>query len=700
VAERDTAARAAELRDQIAHHNRLYYEQDAPEISDAEYDALFRELVEIEAAHPELRTPDSPTQRIGGAPSSALKEVRHSAPMLSLSNAFSHDEVRAFDTRVRRLLGDAADEVRYTCELKIDGLAVALRYERGRLVQGATRGDGTTGEDVTANLRTIASIPQLLHEPATVEVRGEVYMPKEEFARINSEREEAGLPLYANPRNSGAGSLRQIDPAVTASRRLAAWCYVLIEGEASDTAAADTVASQAAALARLEHLGLPVEPNRAAGLDVDGVIEFIERWQDQRHDLPYETDGVVIKVDRFDLQRRLGTVARAPRWAIAYKYPPEQVETVVEDIVAYVGRTGTLTPVAHLTPTKVAGSTVARATLHNLDEVRRKDIRVGDHVVLQKAGDVIPEVVRALTEKRTGHEREWQMPKACPVCGTPVVRDPDTVRHYCPNVGCPARVGQEFGHFVGRGAMDIEGAGWHVLTQLLERGLVRTRGDFFRLTAEQLEGLDRFAAKSAANLRAAIERARRRPLYRIINGLGIGQVGEQTAIDMAGWIARRWPPTDDEPMGGRDGWLARVAAALADTSVEEFEEIAGVGPTVAASIRRWFSDQGGLDVLLDLVDAGVEPERPPPPTSASAKSEGPLAGKTLVVTGTLAGFDRQSAEAAIRAAGGKPAGSVSRKTDYLVAGESAGSKLAKAQELGITVLDEDEFRRMLGQNAR
>jgi DNA ligase (NAD+) len=688
----DVAARVSELRAQIERANRLYYQEDAPEISDAEYDALFRQLVDLEEQHTELRTPDSPTQRVGGGPSTQLTEVRHSTPMLSLNNAFSFDELRAFDQRVRRLLGmgdeDAAQALRYVTELKIDGLAISLRYERGQLAQGATRGDGTTGEDVTANLRTIESVPKRLKEPVSLEVRGEVYMPKQEFARINAEREEAGLQLYANPRNSGAGSLRQIDPQVTASRRLAAWFYVLVEQGRATT--------QAQALDRLESLGFPVEPNRETDLDIDGVIDFIERWHEPRHDLPYETDGVVVKVDAFDLQRRAGMVSHAPRWAIAYKYPPEQVETVVEDIVPYVGRTGTLTPVAYLAPVKVAGSTVSRATLHNLDEVRRKDIRIGDQVVLHKAGDVIPEIVRPIVERRTGNERLYEMPSTCPVCGTPILRDPEAVRHYCPNTLCPARVGQEFGHFVGRGAMDIEGAGWKVLSQLLERGLVKTRGDFFRLTVEDLESLDRFARKSAENLKASIDRARRRPLFRIINGLGIPQIGEQTAIDLATWLADTWPPSDDEPMGGADGWLARLANELRAIPAELFEQVNGIGPTVAASLARYFSDPATAFTIDDLSDAGVEPERPAPAVLTSAAGEGPLAGKTVVVTGTLTGFDRQGAEEAIRAAGGKAGGSVSKKTDYLVAGDNAGSKLAKAQELGVSVLAEEGFRRLLG----
>ncbi|HEV8402061.1 MAG TPA: NAD-dependent DNA ligase LigA, partial [Candidatus Limnocylindrales bacterium] len=466
-------ARHADLAARIDRANELYHVEDAPEISDAEYDQLFRELVALETAYPELTTSESPTQRVGGTPTGTFDEVRHRRPMLSLSNAFSHDELRAFDARVRRGLGlppapEPAPELRYVAELKIDGLAISLRYERGRFVQGATRGDGTTGEDVTANLRTIAVIPARLAEPVSIEARGEVFMPKAEFKRINEEREEAGLALYANPRNSGAGSLRQIDPQVTAGRKLSAWFYQLVEDD-------QTATTQTEALGRLAALGFPVNPDHEPGLDIDGVIAFTERWREARHQLPYETDGVVVKVDRFDRQARLGMVSRAPRWAIAFKFPPEQVEAFVEDIVPYVGRTGTLTPVAHMTPVKVAGSTVARATLHNLDEVRRKDIRIGDWVVLQKAGDVIPEVVRPIVDRRTGAERAFEMPERCPVCDTPVVQDDGAVRIYCPNLSCPARVGQEFGHFAGRGGMDIEGAGWKVIVQLVERGMVKRR---------------------------------------------------------------------------------------------------------------------------------------------------------------------------------------------------------------------------------
>jgi len=694
----DAAARHAQLAAEVDRANELYYAQDAPELTDAEYDQLFRWLVALETAHPSLTTPESPTQRVGGTPSGTFSEVRHRRPMLSLGNAFSHDELRAFDARVRKGLGlpaapEPAPDLRYVAELKIDGLAITLRYERGRFVQGATRGDGTTGEDVTANLRTIKAIPASLPEPVAIDVRGEVFMPKAEFKRINEEREEAGLPLYANPRNSGAGSLRQKDPAVTAARLLSTWSYQLLE----DVPTAD---SQSGALARLEALGFNVNPDREADLDIEGVIAFTETWREARHALPFETDGVVVKVDRYDQQERLGIVSRAPRWAIAYKFPPEQVESFVEDIVPYVGRTGTLTPVAHLRPTKVAGSTVARATLHNLDEVRRKDIRVGDWVVLQKAGDVIPEVVRPFAERRTGDEREFSMPERCPVCDTPVTQDEGAVRVYCPNTRCPARLAQEYGHFVGRGGMDIEGMGWAVLSQLLERGMIHSRADVFRLTIEDFESLERFARKSAENLAGRIERARvGRPFARVLNSLGMPQVGEQTAIDLATWLAGRVRPDDFPPPDGTvvpDPWFAAAEAELRRVATDESDaitEVSGIGSSVSGALARWFTEEATRDVLRELVEVGIVPERPV--VRPVGEGAGPLDGKTVVVTGTLEGFGRQEAEEAIRAAGGKPGGSVSKKTDYLVAGESAGSKLAKAQELGIPVLDEDGFRRLL-----
>jgi DNA ligase (NAD+) len=681
------AGRAAELRDVLGRANRLYHREDAPELSDAEYDRLFRELADLEEAHPQLRNPDSPTQRVGTPAGGALHDVDHQTPMLSLGNAFDAGELRAFDARVRKGLAVAEEDggPEYGVELKIDGLAISLRYAEGRLMVGATRGDGRTGEDVTANLRTIRVIPERLPEPLTLEVRGEVFIPKAEFARINEEREERGLPLYANARNSGAGSLRQIDPRVTAERNLSAWFYILIEdGQADD-------ATQSGALQRLEALGFPVEPNHATGLDMEGVIAFADRWREPRHALPYETDGVVVKVDRFDLQARLGMVSRAPRWAIAYKFPPEQVETVVEDIVPYVGRTGTLTPVAHLTPVLVAGSTVARATLHNLDEVRRKDVRIGDRVLLHKAGDVIPEIIRVIPEPRTGAEREFEMPARCPVCDSAVVRDEGEVRHRCSNPFCPAQVIRGLSHFVGRGGMDIEGAGFAVLEQLLEREVVKGPVDLYRLSVDDVIELDRFAQKSAENLIASIDRSRRRPLARILAALGIRHVGEQTAIDLATWIAAMWTPAEGE---GEAAWTSRIARALADTDAELFEEVPGIGGVVAASIGHFFEDPATSSLLLELAQAGVVAIAPD--VAEVYDEEAFLAGRIVVVTGTLQDYDRKSAEAAIRDAGGKVARSVSKKTDYLVAGVNAGTKLAKAQDLGVDVLDEAAFQALLG----
>ena len=715
--------------------NRAYYVEDAPTLSDAEYDAKLRELVALEAAFPALRTPDSPTQRVGAADAdetSPFGEVRHERPMLSLGNAFGEEELRAFDARVRRGLGlppapEPAPELRYVAELKIDGLAVSLRYREGRFVQGATRGDGTTGEDVTANLRTIAAIPPRLAEPATLEARGEVYMPKAEFARINAEREEAGLPLYANPRNSGAGSLRQIDPAVTAGRRLAFWAYQLLEETAPAQATLFGAGPsgpgpppirrtrrtrrpardrrQSEALDRLAALGFPVNPHREAGLDIEGVIAFLERWREARHALEYETDGVVVKVDAFDQQARLGMVARAPRWAIAYKFPPEQVETVVEDIVPYVGRTGTLTPVAHLRPAKVAGSTVARATLHNLDEVRRKDIRIGDHVVLQKAGDVIPEVVRPFPERRTGAERVFEMPAACPVCGTPIVRDEGAVRHYCPNLACPARgprssptssaaAGWTSRAPAGRCSSSSSSAAWST-----------ARGDFFRLRVEDLETLDRFARKSAENLAAAIERARvGRPFARVLNAWGSRRSARRRRSTWrAGWPAGCAPTTYPAAGAGRRarsvvrGRRGRAAprrrrgAGRAHRGDGDRPD-RGRGHRAAGSPTRR--------------RAGCSASSSTPAWCRSARSRRSPArrdgrarwrGRRSSSPGTLEGFSREEAEEAIRAAGGKAAGSVSKKTDYLVAGQSAGTKLAKAQELGVPVLDEDGFRRAAGE---
>jgi DNA ligase (NAD+) len=684
----EPAARAAELRTILEEANHRYHVLDAPTMPDREYDLLFRELVDLEAAHPELITPDSPTQRVGAPVEGGFPEVRHAVPMLSLGNAFTADELREFDARVRRGLGLGTDDppVAYVCELKIDGLAISLRYEGRRFVRGATRGDGTTGEDVTPNLRTVRAIPLTLKEDPpgeTLEVRGEVFMPRGAFAALNEQLEKEGKPLYANARNTTAGTVRQKDPSVTASRRLSVWTYQLVGAHGLQT--------HSESLDLLKRLGFPVNPITRVVAGIDEVIAFTEEWSDARKELEYETDGIVIKVDSLADQERLGFVSRAPRWATAYKFPAEQVTTKLEEIEVYVGRTGAMTPVAHVTPVFVGGTTVRNATLHNIDEIRRKDLRVGDTVVLQRAGDVIPEVVSAVVDARDGSETVWEMPTHCPVCGTEALREEGEVVTRCPNPYCPAqRIGGLL-HFSGRGGMDVDGLGSKIMLQLAERELVREPADIFRLDVETLEGLDRLGRKSAENLHGAIQRARRRPLGRILNGLGIRHVGEQTAIDLSAWLARELPRAEGETDAD---WTRRAADRLRDASVDELTAVYGIGGVVAEGIRRFFDDEHTRDTLHRLLDAGVEAEAPAV-GAAAAPAEGPLSGRTLVVTGTLAGFTRPEAEEAIRAAGGHAASSVSAKTDYLVAGDKAGSKLGRAEKLGITVLDEDGFRRLL-----
>jgi DNA ligase (NAD+) len=684
----DPATRAEELRSKLNEANYRYHVLDAPTMPDREYDLLFRELVDLEAAHPDLVTEDSPTQRVGAPVEGGFPEVRHGVPMLSLGNAFSADELREFDARVRRGLGLAPDDppVSYVCELKIDGLAISLRYEGRRFVRGATRGDGTTGEDVTPNLRTVRAIPlTLTQDPPgeTLEVRGEVFMPRGAFAALNEQLEKEGKPLYANARNTTAGTVRQKDPSVTAGRRLSLWTYQLV--------GAHGLSTHSESLALLRRLGFPVNPITRVVAGVEEVIGFTEEWSEARRQLEYETDGIVIKVDALADQERLGFVSRAPRWAIAYKFPAEQVTTKLEEIEVYVGRTGAMTPVAHVTPVFVGGTTVRNATLHNIDEIRRKDLRVGDTVVLQRAGDVIPEVVSAVVDARDGSEVEWEMPTHCPVCGTEALREEGEVVTRCPNPYCPAqRIGGLL-HFSGRGGLDVDGLGFKIMLQLAERELVKEPADIFRLDVETLEGLDRLGRKSAENLHAAIQRARHRPLSRILNGLGIRHVGEQTAIDLAAWLARELPRGEGETDAA---WTRRAADRLRDASVEELTEVYGIGRVVAEGIRRFFDDEHTRDTLHRLLDAGVEAEAPAVGASAEP-ALGPLSGKTLVVTGTLAGFTRPEAEEAIRAAGGHPASAVSAKTDYLVAGDKAGSKLAKAEQLGVPVLDEEAFRRLI-----
>ena len=668
--------RAADLRQKIEKANYEYYILDQPTLDDAAYDALLRELIEIEEAHPELVTPESPTQRVGIAPSTRFAPVQHASPMLSLSNVFDEAELRAFDQRVRKALG--RDEVGYVCELKIDGLAVNLTYEDGRFVKGATRGDGFTGEDVTANLRTLRSIPLTLRESlkGRLDVRGEVYLPTASFDATNKERAERGEPLFANPRNAAAGAVRQLDPKATAKRNLAMWAY---------SAAGLEVASQRDLLERLRSLGIRTNPHWRTAATLDDVLRFIEEWKERRHTLDYGTDGVVVKVDRIADQERLGFVARSPRWATAFKFPAEQATTTVEDILVYVGRMGTLTPVAALAPVLVGGTTVKRATLHNLDEIRRLDVRKGDRVVIQRAGDVIPEVVRVDHEARRGRgvePPEFEMPARCPVCGGPVEHPDGEVAYYCANPACPAKGGQRIGHFVSRGAMDIEGAGWAVITQLMERELVKDPADIFFLTKEQLLSLERYAEKSATNLHERIQAAKSRPLARILYGLGIRHVGETTANDLATWLADRLP---------KDADLGAVIATLRGASIEDLQAIEGIGAVVAESIQEYFAREEERPFLDKLVRAGIRPIFPERKPAAT----GPFAGKTVVFTGTLELRSREDAEALVRSLGGKAVGSVSAKTDLVVAGAGAGSKLDKARRLGVKVVDEETFDGML-----
>jgi DNA ligase (NAD+) len=669
--------RVAELREKIEKANYEYHVLDRPTISDEAYDALMRELQSLEGAHPELVTPESPTQRVGAPAAARFAPVQHSAPMLSLSNAFDEEELRAFDQRVRKLLG--RDAVGYVCELKIDGLAVNLTYADGKFVQGATRGDGLVGEDVTANLRTIRSIPLTFRAPlkGRVDVRGEVYLPTASFEATNKERAERGDALFANPRNAAAGAVRQLDPKATAKRNLAMWAY---------SAAGLEVRSQRELLERLQGLGVRVNPHWQSASTIEEVLAFIEKWKEKRHSLDYGTDGVVVKVDQIADQERLGYVARSPRWAAAFKFPAEQATTTIEDILVYVGRMGTLTPVAALAPVLVGGTTVRRATLHNLDEVRRLDVRKGDRVVIQRAGDVIPEVVRVEKEARGGRGAEppeFDMPERCPVCDGEVIHPDGEVAYYCGNPSCPAKSGQRVGHFVSRGGMDIEGVGWALVSQLQERGLVRDPADLFFITKEQLLDLDRFAEKSATNIYERIQSAKQRPLSRILLALGIRHVGDSTADDLANWLAARVP---------KDADLGVIIDTLRNASVEELQSIEGIGPVVAESVAEYFSSEAERPFLDKLVRAGI---RPIMPTPRPVKSGGPFVGKTVVFTGTLERRSREEAEVLVRSLGGKTTGSVSAKTDLLVAGPGAGSKLEKAKSLGVKVVDEETFDGML-----
>lgn len=656
--------RVAQLRKEIERHNYYYYVLDNPVVSDAQYDKMMRELEELEQNYPALATPYSPTRRVGGKPREGFTSVRHFTPMLSLSNAFDEQELRDFDRRVRQAL--PGEEVSYVVEPKIDGLAVSLYYENGLLVRGATRGDGETGEDITENLRTIRSVPLRLHQAVPgLEVRGEAYMSKEAFSRLNGIREEEGEPLFANPRNAAAGTLRQLDPKVTASRQLGLFVYGI------GYSAGIEIVKHAEVLQLLKELGFKVNSRFRLFDNMDEVIPYCREWQLRRLELPYAVDGLVIKVNSLSQQKSLGTTMKSPRWAIAFKFPPEQAVTYVKDISVRVGRTGVLTPTAELEPVRLAGTTVSRATLHNEDLIREKDLRIGDKVLVQKAGDIIPEVISVLPEERTGAEAVWTMPAACPSCGSPVVRAEGEAAARCTGLACPARLHESLIHFASRNAMDITGLGPAVAAQLLAVGLVRDPADLYHLRYEDLASLERLGDKSAQNLLEAIEESKKNPLARLIFALGIRHVGERSARILAGHYGS--------------------LEALVKAGEDELVNLPEIGPKIAASIAAFFAGERNRCVIEKLVRAGVNTRE-----EAARKESGPLTGKNFVITGTLAGFSRREAKELVERLGGKVSSAVSRATDYVVAGENPGSKYGKAVSLGIDILDEKEFRELTG----
>ena len=661
------AAREVErLRDELRRHEHLYYVADKPEISDAEYDALMRRLMELEREHPELASPDSPSERVGGKPREGFVKVRHSSPMLSLDNALNEAELRDFDRRVGELLH--GESYRYIAELKMDGLSTAMRYRDGRFVQAVTRGDGEIGEDVTENARTIRSLPLRVEAGAGLrdgfEARGETVMNRRAFERLNAERDANGQARFANPRNAAAGSLRVLEPRVTASRRLDFYPYfLLVDGQPA-------LGSQSEALDELERLGFKVNRHRQLCAGVDEVLEFCARWEAERDTLPYEIDGVVVKVDAVGQQRSLGFTAKAPRWAIAYKYPARQAKTVVVGIEVQVGRTGTLTPVAVLEPKEVGGVTVSRATLHNEDEIARLGLEIGDEVVIERSGDLIPKVVRVSVQ---GSPRKpFRMPARCPVCGGTVVREEGESASRCINTNCSARLKQSILHFASRGVMNIDGLGEALVDQLVDKGLMTNVADLYSLTAEQLQDLDRMGAKSAAKLVENIERSKQNPLPRVLAALGIRFVGERTAALLADFF------------GALD--------AIASASVEELQEAEEVGPKVAESVYQFFREPRNLELLESLRHAGLKFYQ-----EIRRFAKGPFQGLTFVLTGSLRTLTREEAKRRIEAAGGKVAGSVSKKTHYVVAGEDAGSKLAKAKELKIAIMNEQQLLGLLGE---
>jgi DNA ligase (NAD+) len=661
--------RIEELREQINHHNYRYYVLDSPEISDAEYDALMQELIRLEQANPELITPESPTQRVGAVPVEAFGVVEHLEPLLSLANVFSYEELAAWHRRNINLLPGLPTE--FVCELKLDGLAVALTYENGRFVIGATRGDGYRGEDITQNLRTIRSIPLSVPRdaPPRFEVRGEVYLSKAGFNKLNQERARESQPLFANPRNAAAGSVRQLDPRVTAKRPLDIYIYGLgwAEGTVPPT--------HWETMQYLKSLGFKVSPSNARVAQLDEVEKYYQRWVEERERLEFEADGVVVKVNSFELQRKLGTVGHDPRWAVAYKFPAIQATTRLLDIGISVGRTGSLNPYAILEPVSVGGVTIKQAALHNEEDIHRKDIRIGDTVIVQRAGDVIPQVVAPVVSKRTGAERVFVMPSCCPVCGAEVVKPEGEVMARCTNASCPAQIFQSLTHFVSRGAMDIEGVGEKLAAALLNSGLVKDIADLYSLRKEELSALERMGEKSAQNVLDAIETSKGRPLSRVLFALGIRHVGEQTAE----LLARHFDSID----------------RLAEASQEELLEVATIGPKIAESIHAFFRQESNLKVIDKLKKAGVSLK-----AEVAEAEELPLAGQEFVITGSFESFPRSEAEARIKELGGAVGSSVTKKTTFLVVGAGPGSKLDKARALGTRLLSEPEFLRLLEEASK
>jgi DNA ligase (NAD+) len=670
-ANKDFAEKIEALREKIRHHEYRYYVLDDPEISDFEFDKLLEQLKKLESEHPELITPDSPTQRVGGKPREGVVKVAHSSPMLSLDNTYSEDELRAWERRVHELSG--RKEVDYVCELKLDGMSLALIYEDGALSRGVTRGDGSIGEDVTLNIRTVRSIPLAIPKdklkkaglPRSFEVRGELLMPVAGFKKMNEEREAKGLSLFANPRNATAGTVRQLDASITAQRRLDFFPYILLQNGRT------YMSRHSETLEALNAAGFKVNQHRAPAKNMEEVWKFIRHWEEKRESLPYEIDGVVIKVDRTSLQDELGFTGKAPRWAIAYKYAARAGITQILAIRVQVGRTGKLTPVAELAPVAIGGTTVRNATLHNMDEIERLGVRIGDWVQVERGGDVIPKVAKVIDDKDhpRGHQT-FHMPEKCPVCGTKVVRTEGEVDYRCVNANCPAKLLGTILHFASRGVMNIDGMGESLVTQLIERGLVKNVADIYDLTKKDLLGLERFADKSAQNILDEIEKSKSLPLERVIYGLGIRMVGERTAQFLA------------EHFGSMD--------ALMNASPEELESVNEVGPRIAESIREFFDEPRNRDLVKRLRDSGL--------TFAGKKRERgtKLAGKTFVLTGTLLKYTRDEAKKMIEDAGGRVSGSVSKKTDYVVAGSDAGSKLDKAKELGVPVIEEKEMEKLVG----